>query len=106
MGTLQELLISLGNDQKLGPGYLTPVGTPAPTALQTVRALRQQFDPYTLLQNPLPGQTNRVEGVNVLLTPAYVSNAAGQPSAIFLDGVDGNLDFSHGVKQPAYVFVS
>jgi len=105
MNTLQEILISLGQNQKLGAGYLTPVGTP-PNALETVRALRQQFDPYTLLQNPLPGQTNRNEGVNILLTPAYVSNAAGQPSAIFLDGVDGNLDFSHGTKQPAYVFVS
>ena len=104
MNTLQEILISLGKDQKLGAGYLTPVGTP-PNALETVRALRQQFDPYTLYQNPLPGNTNQVGAPNVLLTPAYVSNAAGQPSAIFLDGVDGNLDFSHGTKQPAYTLI-
>jgi len=104
MGTLQELLISLGKDQKLGAGYLTPVGTPSPNALETCRALRNAFDPFTLVQSPLNGMTN-VLTPNILLSPAYVSNAAGAPSAIFLDGVDGNLDFSHGTKQPAYVFV-
>jgi hypothetical protein len=105
LGTLQEILISLGNDQKLGPGYLTPVGTPVPTALQTVRALRQQFDPWVLVSNPLPGMTN-VPSPNVLFNAAYVANQAGQPTGIYLDGVDGNLDMSHGTKQPAYVFVS
>jgi hypothetical protein len=104
MNSLQEILISLGKDQKLGAGYLTPVGTPAPNALETVRALRQAFDPFTLVQNPLPNMTN-VPTPNILFSPAYVSNAAGQPSAIFLDGVDGNLDFSHGVKQPAYTLI-
>jgi hypothetical protein len=101
MACLQELLISLGNDQKLGAGYLTPVGTPTPTALQTVRALRQAFDPFTLVQSPLPGMTN-VPTPNVLLSPAYVSNAAGAPAGIYLDGVDGNLNKAQG---PAYVFV-
>jgi hypothetical protein len=104
MNSLQEILISLGQNQKLGAGYLTPVGTP-PNALETVRALRQQFDPYTLLQNPLPNMTN-VPTPNVLLSPAYVANAQGQPTAIYLEGVDGQLDFSHGVKQPAFVFAS
>ena len=99
MANLQQILTSLGNDQKLGAGYLTPVGTPAPTAAQTVIALKQQFDPYTLYQTPLAPPV-------ALLTPAYVANAQGQPTAIFLDAVDGNLDMSHGVKQPAYVFVS
>jgi hypothetical protein len=99
MGTLQELLITLGNDQKLGPGYLTPVGTPQPTALQTVRALRQQFDPWTLIQNPLKFPAT-------LMTPAFVGSLAAGQDAIFLDNVDGNLDLSHGAKQPAYIFLS
>jgi hypothetical protein len=99
MGTLQELLITLGNDQKLSPGYLTPVGTPNPTALQTVKALRQQYDPFTLIQNPLSFPAT-------LMTPALVGTVAPGQSGIFLDGPDGNLDFSHGTKQPAYVFQS
>jgi hypothetical protein len=106
MANLQQILNCLGQSQKLGPGYLTPVGTATPNALETLIALKNQFDPFTRVQNPLPGMTNDVGAPNILFSPAYVSNAAGQPSAIFLDAVDGNLDFSHGVKQPAYVFVS
>lgn len=98
MANLQQLLTSLGNDQKLGAGYLTPVGTPAPTALQTVIALKNQFDPYTLLQTPLAQPVG-------LLTPAYVYNGAGMPPGIYLDDVSGNVDLSHA-KGPAYTFVS
>jgi hypothetical protein len=97
MGTLQELLITLGNDQNLAPGYLTPTGTPTPTALQTVRALRQQYDPFTLIQNPLNFPAT-------LMTPAFVGSLAAGQDAIFLDGPDGNLDLSHSGKQPAYIF--
>jgi hypothetical protein len=99
MANLQQLLTTLGNDQKLGAGYLTPVGTPAPTALQTVIALKQQLDPFTLLQNPLTPPIS-------LFTPAYVYNGAGMPAGIYLDDVSGNVDASHGAKQPAYTFVS
>jgi hypothetical protein len=98
MGSLQELLITLGNDQKLSAGFLTPVGTPQPTALQTVRALRQQFDPYTLLQNPLSIPAT-------LMTPAWVGSLAGGGDAIYLSDVGGRIDTSHTPK-PAYVFSS
>jgi hypothetical protein len=106
MANLQQILTSLGNDQKLGPGYLTPVGTPAPTAHQTCVALKQQFSPFVLVQNPLPNMTNQVGAPNVLFAPAYVHNGAGMPPGIYLDDVSGNVDMSHGSKQPAYVFVS
>jgi hypothetical protein len=92
MNTLNQLLIIL-DGQKLGAGYLTPGG---PTALETVIALRQQFDPFTLLGNPITPPA-------VLLTPAWVGSLGAGKDAIFLDGVDGALDLSHN-QQPAYVF--
>lgn len=104
MANLQQILTSLGNDQKLGPGYLTPVGTPNPTAAQTVIALKQGFDPFRLWQNPLPGMTDQPGAPNVLFAPAHVHNGGGLPPGIYLDDVGGNLDNSHA--SPAYVFVN
>lgn len=103
MNSLQQLLIILGNDQKLAPGWLTPVGTPYPTALQTEQALKNQFDPYTLMGNPLPGMTNQVGAPNILFAPAWVGSLAAGQDAIFLEGVDGNLNLSN-TPQPAYIF--
>jgi hypothetical protein len=105
MNTLNELLTVLGDTQKLSAGYLTPVGTPNPTALQTLRALRQQFDPYILLQNPLPNMTGTVGAPNILLTPAWVGSLAAGQDAIFLEDVGGRIDTSHTPK-PAYIFAS
>lgn len=102
MRSLQVLLTIL-NGQKLSPGYLTPAGSG--TALETVNALMAQFSYYVLLQNPLPGMTNRTEGVNILLCPAWVARYAGQ-DAIFLSDVEGRLDTSHGTQQPAYLFTT
>lgn len=102
MNDLQQLLTILGKDQKLLPGFLTPVGTP-PNALETVRALKQQFDPYTLLQNPLPNMTNRNGGPNPLLAPAWVASLAAGQDAIFLDDAMGRIDTSR-TPQPAYIF--
>lgn len=101
-GTLNELLATLGDTQKLSAGYLTPVGTPNPTALQTLRALRQQFDPWVLAQNPLPNMTGRVGAPNILLSPAWVGSLAAGVDAIFLEDVMGRLDTSHTPK-PAYI---
>lgn len=101
MPNLQNLLTIL-DGQKLVAGYLTPAGSG--TALETVIAMKQQFDPYTLLQNPLPRMTN-VAQPNFLLSPAWVSSLAAGQDAIYLDGVDGNLDFSQN-KQPAFIFSS
>lgn len=95
MNTLETLLTILGKDQKLSPGYLTPVGTP-PNALETVKALRQQFDPYTLLQNPLAKPVP-------LLTPAWVGSLAAGQDAIFLEDSMGRIDTSQ-TPQPAYYF--
>jgi hypothetical protein len=92
LNTLETLLVIL-DGQKLLPGYLTPLGDG--TALGTVRALRQQFDPFTLLSNPLAKPA-------VMFTPAYVSSDQGR-DAIYLDGVDGNLAMAAG---PAYVFAN
>ena len=103
MGTLDNLLATLGKTQKLSAGYLTPVGTPYPNALETVRALRQQFDPFTLAQNPLGNMTNRVEAPNVLLSPAWVASLAAGQDAIFIEDVQGRIDTSHTPKA-AYVF--
>lgn len=102
--TLQNLLIILGTRQKLAAGYLTPVGTAPnpPNAHDTLRALKQQFDPYVLLQNPLPGLTN-VPQPNLLLSPAWIGSLAAGQDAIFLEHVDGNLDLSR-TPQPAYIF--
>jgi hypothetical protein len=81
--------------QKLSAGYLTPSGSG--TALETVIALKQQFDPYTLLSNPIPVPA-------LLFTPAWVGSLGAGKDAIFLDGVDGYLDLSHPGQQPAYIF--
>lgn len=104
MNSLQTLLTILGKDQKLSAGYLTPVGTP-PNALETVRALKQQFDPYVLAQNPLPGMTNQPGAPNVLLAPAWIASLAAGQDAIFLSDVGGRIDASH-TPQPAYIFAS
>jgi hypothetical protein len=103
MPNLQNLLVIL-DGQKLSAGYLQPAGSG--TALETVRAMKQQFDPYTLLQNPLPGMNNPpvVAGrpqPNLLFSPAWIANRAGI-DAIYLDGVDGGLDLSQ--RQPAFYF--
>jgi hypothetical protein len=92
LNTLQTLLVIL-DGQKLAPGYLTPSGSG--TALETVIALRKQFDPFTLLGNPITPPA-------LLLTPAHVASLSGK-DAIYLDGVDGNLNMASG---PAYVFSS
>jgi hypothetical protein len=99
MPNLQNLLVIL-DGQHLKPGYLTPAG--GGTALETVIALKNQFDPYTLATSPLPGMTN-VATPNVLLSPAWVGSLAAGQDAIFLDGVDGNLNLSNTPK-PAYIF--
>jgi hypothetical protein len=105
VNTLDTLLQILGRTQKLAAGYLTPVGTggASPNALDTVVALRQQFDPFTLAHNPLPGMTNQVGAPNVLLTPAWVASLAAGQDAIFLSDIGGRIDASH-TPQPAYVF--
>jgi hypothetical protein len=91
MYTLQRLLTIL-DGQKLSPGYLTP---PKPTALETVIELKKAFDPFTLLQNPITPPA-------LLMTPAWVASLKAGQDAIYLAGVDGNLDLSHA--GPAYVF--
>jgi hypothetical protein len=93
VNTLETLLVIL-KDQKLTAGYLTPASSG--TAHDTLRALKQQFDPYTLLGNPITRPA-------LLFTPADVrtTGVLGQ-AGIFLDGVDGNLDLSHAPK-PAYI---
>ena len=90
MYSLQRLLVTL-DGQKLSPGYLTPQAT----ALQTAIALMQQFDPFTLLQNPITPPA-------LLMTPAWIASLRAGQDAIYLSGVDGNLDLSHA--GPAYVF--
>lgn len=105
MPNLQNLLTIL-DGQKLVAGYLTPSGTG--TALETVIAMKAQFARDVLLQNPLPGMTNVPVGPsgapqpNFLLSPAWVASLAAGQDAIYLDGVDGNLDFSP--HQPAFIF--
>jgi hypothetical protein len=96
VNTLETLLVIL-KDQKLAPGYLTPA--PSGTAHDTLRALKQQFDPYTLLGTPIPRPA-------LLFTPAAVRSlgTVGQ-TGIFLDGVDGNLALGN-TPQPAYIFAS
>ena len=95
LNTLQTLLIIL-DGQKLKAGYLTP---PKPTALECVHELKKAYDPYILAQNPAPYQFP-----SLLHTPAFIGSLASGQDAIFLDGVDGNLDLSHPTKQPAYIF--
>lgn len=89
MRPLQTLLAIL-DGQHLTPGYLPTFGSG--TALETLIGLKNQFDPYTLLQNPIARPA-------WLFTPAWVASLKGQ-NAIYLAGVDGNLDLSQG--QPAY----
>jgi len=102
MNTLQTLLIIL-DGQKLLPGYLSPAGTG--TALETVIALKNQFDPFTLAQNPLPGMTSWASAPNVLKCPAWVASLAAGQDAIFLSDVMGRIDASHTPK-PAYIFAN
>ena len=89
MRRLQTLLAIL-NGQHLSPGYLTPAGSG--TALETLIALKNQFDPVTLLGQPISPPA-------LLFTPAWVASLKGK-DAIYLAGVDGNLDLSKG--QAAY----
>ena len=100
---LDNLLTTLGKTQNLAPGYLTPVGNP-PNALETVRALRQQFDPWVLKQNPLPGMTG-MGAPNILLSPAWIGSLAAGQDAIFLEDVGGRINTSN-TPQPAYIFAS
>jgi hypothetical protein len=92
MRSLQTLLVIL-DGQKLSPGYLTPAGSG--TALETVLALKSQFDPYFLLGNPITPPA-------LLFTPAWVASLGAGRDAIYLSGVDGKLDLSKA--GPAYTF--
>lgn len=92
MKDLQTLLVIL-DGQKLSAGYLQPMGDN--TALGTVMALMQARDPIVTPQAP-------INPPDLLNTPCWVGALAGQ-NAIFLNGVDGRLDLSHG-QQPAYFF--
>jgi hypothetical protein len=89
---------------KLKAGYLTPAGTG--TALETVIAMKNQFDPFTLRSNPLPGLNNPPLGPsgqpqpNFLLSPAWIASLRAGVDAIYLAGVNGQLDGSPG--QPAF----
>jgi hypothetical protein len=100
MPNLQNLLVIL-DGQKLSAGYLSPAGTG--TALETVIALKNQFDPFTIAGNPLPGMTNQVGAPNILLSPAWVGSLGAGIDGIFLSDVGGWLDQSHTPK-PAYTF--
>jgi len=96
MPNLQNLLVILGGT-KLAAGYLTPSGTG--TAHETVISMKQQFDPFTLRANPLPGMNNPpiVAGrpqPNLLFSPAFIASLEAGVDAIYLDGVDGGLDLS------------
>ena len=90
MRSLQTLLAIL-DGQHLTPGYLPTFGSG--TALETLIGLKNQFDPFTLRANPITPPA-------WLFTPAWVASLKGQ-NAIYLAGVDGNLDVSKG--QAAYV---
>jgi hypothetical protein len=50
-------------------------------------------------QNPIP------DNPALIFTPAWVSSLAVGLDAIYLEGVDGNLDLTHPgtPKQPAYL---
>lgn len=91
MRTLQTLLTIL-DGQKLGAGYLTP---PKPTAYESVIELKKAHDPIVLLGTPITPPA-------LLFTPAWVSSLAQGRDAIYLAGVNGQLDLSH--QGPAYVF--
>lgn len=93
MRDLETLLVILG-DQNLAPGYLTPAT--GGRASDTVRALRQARNPIVTPQTP-------ISPPDLLNTPAWVGSLRGF-NAIFLQGVDGRLDLSHGSQQAAYYF--
>jgi hypothetical protein len=91
MRTLQVLLTVL-DGQKLGPGYLTPKAT----ALETMIDLKRQLDTVTINNGPYqsPG--------TVLFSSAWIASLRAGQNAIYLSGPDGNLDLSKA--GPAYVF--
>lgn len=91
MRTLQVLLTIL-DGQKLGPGYLTP---PKPTALETAIELQRQLDTVTI-----NGGSYQPTG-NLLFASAWVSSLRAGQDAIYLADVDGNLNKASG---PAYIF--
>lgn len=92
MRDLQTLLVIL-DGQKLSPGYLSPGGDG--TAWGTYLALKNARDPIVVLGAPITPP-------DLLNTPAWIGSLKGF-DAIFLNGVDGQLDLSHA-KQPAYYF--
>jgi hypothetical protein len=93
MRDLQTLLAIL-DGQVLAPGYLSPSGNN--TAHDTLRALVQARSPIVTPQAP-------ISPPDLLNTPAWVGSLRGF-NAIFLNGVNGQLDLSHGNQQPAYYF--
>jgi hypothetical protein len=94
MRTLQELLTVL-DGQKLGPGYLTPT---KPTAYECAIDLKRQLDTVTI-----NGGRYQPQG-DLLFRHAWVGSLRAGQDAIWLNGVDGNLDLSNG-QQPAYTFL-
>lgn len=92
MRTLQVLLTIL-DGQKLGPGYLTP---PKPTALECAIELKRQLDTVTI-----NGGSYQPAG-NLLFASAWVASLRAGQDAIYLADVDGNLNKANG---PAYVFL-
>jgi hypothetical protein len=93
MRDLQTLLTIL-DGQALSPGYLSPSGDG--TAHDTLRALIQARSPIVTPQAP-------ISPPDLLNTPAWVGSLRGF-NAIFLNGVNGHLDLSHGQQQAAYYF--
>lgn len=92
MRDLQTLLAIL-DGQKLAPGYLTPLGDQ--TAWGTLLALKDARYPTITPGTPITPP-------DLLNTPAWVGALKGF-NAIFLNGVDGQLDLSHN-QQAAYYF--
>jgi hypothetical protein len=88
-----QTLLTILDGQKLAPGYLQPLGDG--TALGTCMSLMQARDPIVTPETPITPP-------DLLNTPAWVGSLKGF-NAIFLNGVDGNMDLSHG-QQPAYLF--
>jgi hypothetical protein len=93
MRTLQALLVIL-DGQKLTAGYLTPKAT----ALETAIDLKNQANALVLNNAAMQPPSN------VLFAPAWVASLRAGKDAIYLNGVDGNLDLSKA--GPAYVFTS
>ena len=94
MYNLYRLLIIL-DGQKLAAGYLTPAGSG--TALETAIDLKRQAD--TFIINGSPWQSP----ASLLTRPAWVASLKAGQDAIYLNGVDGNLDLSNAT--PAYKFL-